>query len=178
MLKLPVVRIDGANGKNGQEESNREADRLLLLYVRLPKQVKLAGLPLFLPSNAQWMKSLITRVTPVRHEETSRQGSACHSEPSTPHPSEAHVKKVVQRERKLPAFSLSIGELEALWSRLTALFDDPADIYASFQIRLPLEQLEFSNPEELRQYPHLPSRVTNFHIRLSDLQKGHRVVAS
>src|SRR5580704_16581129 len=48
----------------------------------------------------------------------------------------------------------------------------------SIQIRLPLEQLEFANPEELRQYPHLPSRVTNFHVRLSDLQKGHRVVIS
>lgn len=80
------------------------------------------------------------------------------------------MKKEVNRERKLPAFSLSIGELEALGSHLTALIDDPADILASIQIRLPLEQLEFANTAELRQYPHLPSRVMNFHIRLSDLR--------
>jgi hypothetical protein len=81
------------------------------------------------------------------------------------------VKKQVNRERKLPAFSLSIGELEVLWSRLRKLFDDPADIYARIQIRLPLEQLEFANFEELKQYPHLPSRVTNFDIWLSQKER-------
>jgi hypothetical protein len=85
----------------------------------------------------------------------------------------AHVKKQVNRERKLPAFSLSIGELEVLWSRLRKLFDDPADIYARIQIRLPSEQLEFANFEELKQYPHLPPRATNFDIWLS--QKERRI---
>jgi len=81
------------------------------------------------------------------------------------------VKKQVNRERKLPAFSLSTGELEVLWSRLRKLFDDPADIYVRIQIRLPSEQLEFANFEELKQYPHLPSRVTNFDIWLSQNER-------
>lgn len=63
------------------------------------------------------------------------------------------MKKQVNRKRKLPAFSLSIGELEVLWSRLKKLFDDPADIYARIDFRLPSEQLEFANFEELKQTP-------------------------
>lgn len=89
----------------------------------------------------------------------------------THHPG-ARVKKEVSRERKLPAFSLSIGELEALWSHLIReLFDDPGDIRARIQIWLPSEQLEFANLEELKQYPHLPSRVTNFDIWLSQTER-------
>ena len=81
------------------------------------------------------------------------------------------MKKQVNRKRKLPAFSLSIGELEVLWSRLKKLFDDPADIYARIDFRLPSEQLEFANFEELKQYPHPPSRVANFDICLSQNER-------
>jgi hypothetical protein len=81
------------------------------------------------------------------------------------------VKKEVERERKLPAFSLSIGELEALWVRLTALFDDPDNIFTSVVIRLPSEELKFKNLEELRQYLGLPSRVTNFYIWLAQKER-------
>lgn len=84
-----------------------------------------------------------------------------------------HVKREVNRERKLPAFSLSVGELEVLWSRLAALFNDSVELYASIDIRLPSEQLEFSNIEELRQYERLPARVTNFTVTLA--QKGCRI---
>lgn len=83
------------------------------------------------------------------------------------------MKREVQRERMLPAFSLSIGELEALWLRLTALFEDPTNIYTSVDIRLPQEQLEFASLEELKQYSTLPPTVTNFYITLST--SGRRV---
>jgi hypothetical protein len=81
------------------------------------------------------------------------------------------VKKEVNRERKLPAFSLSLGELEVLWSRLTEQFDDPADIHARIQIRFSSEQLEFANFEELKQYPRLPPRATNFDVWLSQNER-------
>ncbi|OYY95352.1 MAG: hypothetical protein B7Y41_02295 [Hydrogenophilales bacterium 28-61-23] len=84
------------------------------------------------------------------------------------------MKREVERERELPAFSLSIGELEALWARLAALFDDPADIYSSIDVRLPGEQIEFASLEELKQYAALPPRITSFYIRL---RKGERRVS-
>jgi hypothetical protein len=81
------------------------------------------------------------------------------------------VKKEVSRERELPAFSLSISELEALWSRLTKLFNDSAHLYTTVEIELPLQKLKFENLEELKEYKHLPSRVTNFDIWLSQEER-------
>lgn len=83
------------------------------------------------------------------------------------------MKREVERERELPAFSVTVGELEVLWQRLALLFDDPSNLYASIDVRLPSEQLEFANVEELRQYEHLPPQITDFTIRLS--QKGRSV---
>lgn len=84
------------------------------------------------------------------------------------------MKREVERERELPAFALSVGELEVLWMRLAALFDDPTDINAYIHIRIPSEQLEFDSIEELRQYKRLPIRVTEFTVRL--FKNGRSVI--
>lgn len=84
------------------------------------------------------------------------------------------MKREVQREAKLPAFSVTVGELELLWHRLVALFDSPDGIYATIGINLPSEQLEFRSVEEMKAYPELRGSLTKFSIRLS---KGERRIA-
>ena len=76
------------------------------------------------------------------------------------------MKKEVQRERELPAFVLTVGELETLWLRLSALFDNSENIHASITVQLPSEILDFENIQELQQYNQLPARITNFTVRL------------
>lgn len=77
------------------------------------------------------------------------------------------MKREVRREKKLPAFSLGIGELEAIWGRLAALFEKPEDVYAKLEIMLPAETLEFESIEELREYASLQGSVTKFSLWLS-----------
>jgi hypothetical protein len=81
------------------------------------------------------------------------------------------MKREVRREKKLPAFSLGIGELEALWTRLAALFEKPESVYAKLEITLPSEKLEFKSIEELRQYPGLQGRVTKFSLTLAQADR-------
>lgn len=83
------------------------------------------------------------------------------------------MKREVERQRRLPAFSLSIGELEALVDRLLALFDDPSRVDLTIDIQLPSEQLQFSSVEELREYKSLPPQLTSFSLWLS--RAGRRV---
>ncbi len=83
------------------------------------------------------------------------------------------MKREVSREKKLPAFSLGVGDLEALWGRLTTLFENPEDTFASLEITLPAEKLEFKSVEELREYSGLQGSVTNFSLWLS--QGGRRI---
>jgi hypothetical protein len=86
------------------------------------------------------------------------------------------MQRQVERKRQLPAFTLSLGELEVLWSRVIERFDASADVYASITINLALETLSFSNPEELRHYSALPSKITNFRIYFS--QNRHSISIS
>jgi hypothetical protein len=88
------------------------------------------------------------------------------------------MQRQVERKRQLPAFTLSLGELEVLWSRVIERFDASADVYASITINLPLETLSFSNPEELRQYSALPSVITNFRIYFSDSLRRNISISS
>ena len=74
------------------------------------------------------------------------------------------MKRVITRERRLPAFSLGIGELETLWARLVALFEDPERVYISFEITLSSEKFEFKSLDELKQYSGLQGSVTNFSL--------------
>jgi len=83
------------------------------------------------------------------------------------------MEREVEREKKLPAFSIRLGELEALWQRLLSLYDNAENVYGSIDITLSAEKLEFDNIEELKQYPGLKGKITNFSLRVS---KGGRRV--
>jgi hypothetical protein len=84
------------------------------------------------------------------------------------------MRREVQREAKLPAFSITVGDLELLWQRLVGLFDSPDGIYVTIGINLPSEQLEFRSVEEMKAYSALRGSLTRFSIRLA---KGERRVA-
>lgn len=91
------------------------------------------------------------------------------------------MKREVERERTLPAFSIDLGELEALWIRLTGLFEKTDKIYSSIELKLPNETLRFDNIHELKQYPYLKGRIREFSLMLShnDRQvwiRSHRIV--
>ncbi|MEP6933764.1 MAG: hypothetical protein ABI988_07495 [Nitrospirota bacterium] len=83
------------------------------------------------------------------------------------------MKRDVERKRTLPAFSLGIGELEALWERLVVLFEDPGKVHGQIEITLPMETLKFDNLEELKRYARLRGRITNFWILFS--QNSRRI---
>jgi hypothetical protein len=86
------------------------------------------------------------------------------------------MNREVEREKRIPAFSIKISELEALWVRLSSLFDDTQKILGSINITLPKEKLEFVNIEELKNYSNLKGVVTNFSLSLS--QSGRRIYIS
>ncbi|MDO8436874.1 MAG: hypothetical protein Q7S69_01735 [Nitrosomonadaceae bacterium] len=85
------------------------------------------------------------------------------------------MKREVEREREIPAFSISIGELEVLWDRLTVLFENPEKIYGLINIRLPAETLEFKNIEELKQYSAIKGGITNFSLTLISGVSSRRI---
>ena len=77
------------------------------------------------------------------------------------------MKREVERERNLPAFSIGIDDLEALLERLLILFAHPEKVYCSITITLPAESLEFSTIKELKQYGQLRGRITKFSLWMS-----------
>lgn len=83
------------------------------------------------------------------------------------------MKREVQRERKIPAFSISVGELEVLRNKLASLFARPEEVYCSINIELSNETLEFRNIEELKEYSELKGVIAKFSFVLS--QDGRRV---
>jgi hypothetical protein len=76
------------------------------------------------------------------------------------------MKREVERKRKIPAFSIGIGELEVLWGRAVALFDDTEKVHGRIEITLPTEKLLFKDIEELKQYSNLKGRITKFSLLL------------
>ena len=83
------------------------------------------------------------------------------------------MKREVQRERGLPAFSVGIGELEVLCKRMSEQFEKPEDVYISIHLTLPSESLEFKSIEELKQYSALRGQITKFRLWFS--QGGRHV---
>lgn len=81
------------------------------------------------------------------------------------------MKKEIDRERKLPGFSIGVGDLEVLWNRMLALFDNEERIFQSLKIELRSETLGFNNVEELKQYGELKGQVSSFSIWLSGKDK-------
>lgn len=77
------------------------------------------------------------------------------------------MKREIERELRLPAFELNMGELELLWQKTIALFDPSQPIRASINLSLPNEKIEFDSIDELKSYSELRGRVVNFSIHTS-----------
>lgn len=83
------------------------------------------------------------------------------------------MKREVKREKKLPAFSITVADFEVLWGRLLALFENTDKVYSSIEINLPTEKLEFNDIEELKTYASGNGKIRNFSFYLSS--NGRRV---
>jgi hypothetical protein len=77
------------------------------------------------------------------------------------------MKREVEREIRLPAFALPLGELELLWKRMSDVFIGQEKIRKSISFSIPRESLEFDSVEELRAYPELRGQVTKFSISMA-----------
>ena len=86
------------------------------------------------------------------------------------------MKREVTRERRLPAFRIDVGQLEALVERLSALFTDTR-VHQSVTISFGKEEFDFNTPDEIRKCADLPSRVTSFRLWLSEGPGGPRRVS-
>jgi hypothetical protein len=83
------------------------------------------------------------------------------------------MKRELEREKRLPAFNLQLGDLELLWERMLELFDPAKSLNTTLKLSLPSEKLEFESVDELRGYTALRGRVTNFSLRMS---QGNRSI--
>lgn len=88
------------------------------------------------------------------------------------------MKRRVEREKKISAFSVEIRELEALWKRMVVLFDDPENVESSIDIILPSEKLQFRNVDELKEYSDLRGRVAKFSLWISQKDKSISIRSS
>ena len=76
------------------------------------------------------------------------------------------MKREIEREVRLPAFALQVGELELLWQRMHQMFEPGSIGKESIDLSLPSERLHFDSLEELRSYKQMRGRVTNFSLRI------------
>lgn len=77
------------------------------------------------------------------------------------------MKREVTRERKLPSYQITVGELEVLIKRIEGLFNGDKP-YCSITLELKGERLVFESIEELKQkVEELPSRITSLSIYVS-----------
>lgn len=83
------------------------------------------------------------------------------------------MKRELEREERLPAFNLRLGDLELLWEKMLVLFDSSKPMTSTIKLSLPSEKLEFESFAELRGYTSLRGRVTNFSLRIA---QGNRSV--
>jgi hypothetical protein len=65
------------------------------------------------------------------------------------------MKREVEREIRLPAFALTLGELELLWKRIRELFDDDIACTEEIALAFPSERIRFDSFEELKGYDRL-----------------------
>ncbi|MFZ1546775.1 MAG: hypothetical protein WAT12_06700 [Candidatus Nitrotoga sp.] len=85
------------------------------------------------------------------------------------------MKREVERKQQLPAYSLTIAELEVLIERLRALFTEPENVRYSIDIELKSEKLTFDSIGELKAYAPLKGRVTEFYVRLYHSPRSIRI---
>lgn len=77
------------------------------------------------------------------------------------------LDREVSREATLPAFSISIAELELVWSKLKTLFDETEPLFVSTaSIELPNETLRFQSLEDLRNHTFVVPRAKSFYLYL------------
>jgi hypothetical protein len=77
------------------------------------------------------------------------------------------VDREVSREATLPAFAISIAELELIWSKLDSLFDERGLLFIStLSIELPNETLRFQSLEDLRNHKFVVPRAKSFYLHL------------
>ena len=74
------------------------------------------------------------------------------------------MERKVRRKKVLPAFRIDTAELGVLWKRMRALFETPAEVHCTFEVRLQSEQLTFSDIEEFNACQNLPAVITQFSI--------------
>jgi hypothetical protein len=77
------------------------------------------------------------------------------------------MKREVEREVRLPAFALQMGEMELLWQRMQQLFESTMTRKESIELSLPSERIQFDSLDELKAYKQIRGRVTNFTLRIS-----------
>lgn len=76
------------------------------------------------------------------------------------------MKREVEREVRLRAFDLTLGDLELLWGRMLQLFEGSEAIEATIALSLPSEKLAFQSLDELKAYDPIRGRVTSFRLEL------------
>lgn len=77
------------------------------------------------------------------------------------------MKREVEREVRLPAFALVMGEFELLFQRMVDVFADSKPTQQKISLSVPNESLQFESVLELREYKELRGRITNFSISMS-----------
>lgn len=78
------------------------------------------------------------------------------------------MERTVERERKLTAFEIDLGDLEALVQRLYQLFREEDYIVCKIDIPLKQEYLSFKSVQEIKEYGLLKGRINKFYIRIFD----------
>lgn len=74
------------------------------------------------------------------------------------------MKRKIDLEKKLPTFSISIDELDALWQILSKLFSENEGVRKTLTVKLPNEELEFSSIKEIQEYKFSRNNLSNFRI--------------
>ena len=76
------------------------------------------------------------------------------------------MERTFRREKKLDEFVLDSSDFESLWVKLSAQFDNPDDMSASFEIKLQGETLKFRSIEEIEQCLELPDIIAQYSLTL------------
>jgi hypothetical protein len=98
----------------------------------------------------------------------SRRSQICEPGPfDFPPENRREMKREVEKEVRLPAFSLQMGELELLYKRMSEVFADTQPTRRSIALSIPNESLQFDSVEEIKGYSELRGRITNFSISMS-----------
>jgi hypothetical protein len=78
------------------------------------------------------------------------------------------MEREIHRSTTLPAFSISVADLEDLFHRvITLLFDPKEKLYTKIELTLKSEQLQFKTPDELYDYTGARGPVRSFSMSIA-----------